>query len=136
HGFGDAGEDGDRRWDGHAGVDEGLERAEALAAAELHRADLGDRARRGRGARGLEVEDAERDLGEGLAHVVERPLQGQGHRTRVGEHTFDDNDTEMTTTSRMTGTGVRVAICTGRGGATADARPARRSAARARRAAR
>ena len=49
HRLGDAGEDGDRGRDGPARVHERLERAEALAAAQLHGADLGD-ARRSAGA--------------------------------------------------------------------------------------
>ena len=44
HRLRDAGEDGDLGRDGHARVHQRLERAEALAAADLDRADLGDRA--------------------------------------------------------------------------------------------
>ena len=62
HRLRDAGEDGDLGRDGHARVHQRLERAEALAAADLDRADLGDRALRGAGTRRLEVDDAERDL--------------------------------------------------------------------------
>ena len=42
HRVGDAGEHADERADLLAGIDEGLELAEHLAAADLHRADLGD----------------------------------------------------------------------------------------------
>ena len=45
-----------------ARVDQGVERAEALAAPDLDRADLADAVVVGRAARGLEVEDAERDV--------------------------------------------------------------------------
>ena len=48
--------------DRHAGVHERLELAEALAAAVLHRADLGDRAGRGGAAGRLEVDDDEGDV--------------------------------------------------------------------------
>ena len=56
HRLGDAGEHGDERRDRHARVHERVERPEALAAAVLHRADLGDRVVVRRGAGGLEVE--------------------------------------------------------------------------------
>ena len=59
---------------GRAGVDERLERAEALAAADLDRADLGDAARLRRAAGGLEVDDAERDVEERGAQIVEAAL--------------------------------------------------------------
>ena len=76
HGLGDAGEHGDGGRDRRARVHECLEGAEALASAHLDRSDLGDRAHLRRGAGGLEVEDAEGDLGERGAEVVERPLHG------------------------------------------------------------
>ena len=65
---------GDLRRDRPARVDEGLERAEALAAADLDRADLGDRVVDPVAARRLEVEHAERDVGERRAEVVEAAL--------------------------------------------------------------
>ena len=93
HRLGDAGEHGDLGRDGHARVDERLERAEALAAADLDRADLGDRAAASALAPGgLEVDDAERDLGERGAEVVERALHGATIRrtgVREQEHVFD-----------------------------------------------
>ena len=76
HGLGDAGEHRDGGRDLCARVDECLEGAEALASAHLDRSHLGDRAQLRRGAGGLEVDDAEGDLGERGAEVVERPLHG------------------------------------------------------------
>ena len=55
-GVGEPGEHGDLRRDRPAGVDEGLERAEALAAADLDGADLGDHVVVAVAAGGLEVE--------------------------------------------------------------------------------
>jgi hypothetical protein len=50
---------------------------EHLPAAHLDRADLGDHGAAGRGAAGgLEVDDAERDLAQGPAQLVERRLHG------------------------------------------------------------
>ena len=48
------------------GVDEGLELAEHLPAADLDRADLGDRAVLRRAAGGLQVDDDERDVRQGV----------------------------------------------------------------------
>ena len=56
------------------GVHEGAEGAEALAAAQLHGADLGEPAVVGGAARGLDVDDAERDLVQRGAEVVEAAL--------------------------------------------------------------
>ena len=55
-------------------VDQGLELAEHLAAAHLDRAELGDRVRL-RAAGGLQVDDAERHLGQVGAEVVEGVLE-------------------------------------------------------------
>ena len=91
HRLGDAGEHRDLRRDRHARVHEGLERAEALAASHLDRADLGDGAALGRSPCGLEVDDAERDVRQGRAEVVERALHGGTIRrtgVRAQEHTF------------------------------------------------
>jgi hypothetical protein len=66
-------EGGDR----HARVDQRLEGAQALAAADLDRSDLGDGAARRRPAGGLEVDDAERHFVEWGAEVVEGPLHGR-----------------------------------------------------------
>ena len=59
---------------GPRGVDQGLELAEHLAAAHLDGADLGDRRVGGAAARGLEVDDDERDIGQCGAQVVEGAL--------------------------------------------------------------
>jgi len=73
----DAGEMGDERWDRDLGVDQCLERPDALAAEVLDRPDLGDPTV-GRGtAGGLQVDDAERDLVQRDAQV-ERGLDGRG----------------------------------------------------------
>ena len=77
HRLGDARQERDRRGDGDAGIDEGLKRAEALAAAETDRADLGDAAVGGRAAGGLEVDDAERDGVQRTAEVVEGSLTSE-----------------------------------------------------------
>ena len=95
HGLGDAGEHGDLGRDGQARVDEGLEGAEALAAAQLHRADLGDRAVGRRAAGGLEVDHDEGDVVQRGAEVVEGPLPGNGrcsHLPLVDEHVFERKD--------------------------------------------
>ncbi len=71
HGVGDARQHGDLRGDAHARVDQRLERAQALTAPHLHGADLGDGAV-GRGGTGcLDVEDAEGDLAQRRAEIVE-----------------------------------------------------------------
>ena len=74
HRIGDAGQDLDERRDGDMGVDQGLELAEHLAAADPHRADLGDVRLGGAPTGGLEVDDDEGDTGESGAQVVERAL--------------------------------------------------------------
>ena len=74
HLLGDAGEDRDLPGDPVAGVHERAEGAEALAAAQLHGADLGDAAVVGGAARGLDVDHAERDLVQRGAEVVEAAL--------------------------------------------------------------
>ena len=61
---------------GTPGLTSVSKRAEELAAAQLQRADLGDRLGAGRPAGGLEVDDDERDLGERRAEVVERCWRG------------------------------------------------------------
>ena len=76
-GIREPGEDGDDRRDRPAGVDERLERAEALATADLHRTDLGDDVAGPVATGRLEIEHAERDIGERRPEVVERAL----HRT-------------------------------------------------------
>ena len=73
-GVGQPGEHGDLRRDRPARVDERLERAEELAAADLDGADLGDRVIAAVAAGRLEVEHAERDVGERRAEVVEAAL--------------------------------------------------------------
>ena len=81
---GEPGQHRDLRRDGPARVDERLERAEELAAADLDRADLGDRVVGAVAAGRLEVEDAERDVGERRPEVVEAALDGPPSRpTRV-----------------------------------------------------
>ena len=87
------GEHRDLRRDRPARVDERLERAEALAAADLDRADLGDHVVVAVAAGGLEVEDAERDVGERRAEVVEAALHRavpnlrRRHRSRMTPRT-------------------------------------------------
>jgi hypothetical protein len=69
----DAGQMRDERGDRRLGVDQGLERSEALAASTLHRTDLRDTAIARRAAGGLEIHDAERHVGEPNP-LVERGL--------------------------------------------------------------
>jgi hypothetical protein len=66
----------DLRRDRPAGVHEGLERAEALAATDLDRPDLGDAVVVAVAARRLEIDDAERDVVQRCPQVVERSLMG------------------------------------------------------------
>jgi hypothetical protein len=73
----DAGQHRDRGRDGGARVDQGVERAQALPAADLDRPDLGDGVLVGRAAGRLEVDDGEGDLGERRAELVEGPLHGR-----------------------------------------------------------
>ncbi len=64
------------------GFDERLERPEALATADLDGADLGDHVVVAVAAGGLEVDDAERDVVQRCAQIVERSLVGElGNRT-------------------------------------------------------
>jgi hypothetical protein len=82
HRPGDAGQERDRGRDVPARIDHGLQRSQALAAAQLDHAHLGDAAvGRGR-AGGLEVEHAERDLVERCAKIVDRALTGRDHAER------------------------------------------------------
>ena len=74
HRLGDAGEHGDLGRDRHARIDQGLERAQALAAAKFDRPHLGDGPVEGRPPGGLYVDDAERRLAERHPQVFERPL--------------------------------------------------------------
>ena len=73
HRLGDAGEHRDHRRDRPARVDQGLQRAEELAGADLDHADLGDQVGIAI-ARGLDVEHAERDVGQWCAEIIEGPL--------------------------------------------------------------
>ena len=77
---GEAGEHGDHRWDRPARVDEGLERAEALAATDLDGPDLGDGVAGPVATRRLQVEHAERDVGQRRAEVVEAALHWRPNR--------------------------------------------------------
>jgi hypothetical protein len=97
-GVGQAGQHGDLRGDRPPGVDQRLEGAEALAAAHLDGADLGDRVLVAVAARGLEVDDAEHDVVEGSAQFVERSLGGEGGRRTYGHRRHVS--TNMRTVSR------------------------------------
>jgi hypothetical protein len=80
----DAGEVRDLARDRYAGVHQRLERADALAPAELESADLGDAALDRRAAGRLEIHDDERDLGERNG-IVENTLDGlERHRVPPG----------------------------------------------------
>ena len=68
------GQHGDGRRDRPLGIDHGVEGAEALAAPHLDRSDLADAVVVRRTSRGLEVEDAERDVDQRCAEVVEAGL--------------------------------------------------------------
>ena len=87
HGVGDAGEHADERRDRHTRVDQGLELAENLAGAHLHRADLGDRVRSRGASGGLQVDDGERGVAQGLVELVEALLEEHPHR--CGTHDAD-----------------------------------------------
>jgi hypothetical protein len=81
----DAGEVGDERGDGNAGIDQGVKRADSLATAVLHRPDLGD-PRLGRRAAGrLQVHAGERDLVKRDPEVLEARL-GHLDRPRSRRH--------------------------------------------------
>ena len=113
-GVGEAGEHRDLRRDGPARVDERLERAEELAAAHLDRADLGDRVVGAVAAGRLEVEDAERDVGERRAEVVEAALHGPVRRCRAvvrvptaDRHRRHDSTNDRSCQTRVRRPGVR-----------------------------
>lgn len=74
HGVGDSGEDCDQWRNCPARVDQGLECAEALAAADLDRTDFGDDVGVSIAACGFQVDDAERDVAQWCSQVVERTL--------------------------------------------------------------
>ncbi len=75
HGLvGDSCQHRDRGRNGLPGVDHGLERADDLTAPHLHGADLGDGTCRRVAPGRLEVEDAERGLGQRHAELVEGAL--------------------------------------------------------------
>jgi hypothetical protein len=78
HRLRDAGEHRDRGRDLALGVDKRLQRAKPFAAAVGDGADLGDARVLGRSARRLQVDDAERDVGERRTHVVEAALRRGG----------------------------------------------------------
>ena len=82
HAVGDAGEDGDERRDRLGRVDQRLELAEHLAAADLDRADLGDVAPAGAAAGGLEVDHDEGDRRQRGAELVECSLDAVHGRNR------------------------------------------------------
>jgi hypothetical protein len=72
HLVGDAGQHRDEGGDQLIGVDERLELAQHLTAADLDGPDLGDlRALRCRAPRRLEVDDTEGDIGQMTAQLVE-----------------------------------------------------------------
>jgi hypothetical protein len=74
HRAGDPGERHDVRRDADPRVHERADLADPLAAAHLHRADLGDGVALGAAAGGLEVQHDEGDLAQGSAELVERQL--------------------------------------------------------------
>ena len=73
HLIGDPGQHRDQRRDRGPGIDQGLELAEHLAAADLDRAELGDHVGLG-AAGGLQVDHAERHLRQVGAQILERCL--------------------------------------------------------------
>ncbi len=75
---GQAGEHGDLGRDGAPRVDERLERAEELAAADLDRTDLGDLVVVAVATGGFEVDHTERDIAQWRAEFIERTLQHRG----------------------------------------------------------
>ena len=81
----DPGERGDQRRDASPRVDEGLEGAELLAAADPKRTDFADLVL-GAGAGGLQIDDAERDVVEGLAEVLKGTLAKRGGAGPAGAH--------------------------------------------------
>ena len=76
--LGDPGQGDDERRQPAAGIDQGLEGAEALAAPELRRRHLDDPALTGHRAGGLEVEHHERHVGQRRVERVERPGTAPG----------------------------------------------------------
>jgi hypothetical protein len=79
HRLGDPGQDRDERRDRRAGVDQRGELPEALAAAHLDRADLGDAGVLGRPTVRLQVQHHERDLAQRRARLGQARL-----RVRLG----------------------------------------------------
>ena len=71
---------------GSPGLDQGLELAEHLAAAHLHRTELGDRARGRAAAGGLEVDDDEGQVGQRGAQIVQRALDRLCPHASHGSH--------------------------------------------------
>jgi hypothetical protein len=78
HGGGDAGERDDVRRHPGARIHERGQLADPLAAAHLHRPDLGDGVARVRATGGLQVEHHERDLAQRGAELVEGELRRRG----------------------------------------------------------
>ena len=86
-GVGDAGEHGDVGRDGPTRVDQRLERPQAGAASHLDRPHLGDQVDTGTSTGGLQVDDAEGDVGEWRTQIVERPLnRGRWRASHRGHH--------------------------------------------------
>jgi hypothetical protein len=88
HAVGDAGQGGDQRWDGDLGVDQGVEGAEHLAAADLDGADLGDAVAGGGAAGGLQVQDHELDVLQWRAEVVQGLLNLSHAREPLSRDTY------------------------------------------------
>ena len=79
----DTRENGDARCNGPARVDERGHGAQTLTAAHFDDADLGHHVAAAVAAGGLDVEDAERHVGEGRAEIVEGALHGKKLTTNV-----------------------------------------------------
>jgi hypothetical protein len=75
HAVGDAGQGGDQRWDRDLGVDQGVEGAEHLAAADPDGADLRDPVGGGGAAGDLQVQDHELDVDEGRPEIIQGLLE-------------------------------------------------------------
>ena len=103
-GIGEAGQHGDLGRDRPAGIDQRVERAEALAAAHLDDADLGDHVVVAVAARGLEIEDAERRVGERHAAVVEVVVEAalSQHLSRHGRDPTTNIRSQSRTHVRVT----------------------------------
>jgi len=84
HRLGDAGQDRDERRQPAPRVDQRGELAEHLAAPDLDRADLGDRIVAGRPARGLQIDDHERDAAQRGAQLVDGALRPTGRGCPAG----------------------------------------------------